>query len=88
MFGVSSLSGFHAGAVLEALGRSVALIEYDAKGVILTANQKFCSAMGYELADIRGRHHSIFVDPQESRSPEYLAFWSRLGRGEVEASDI
>ena len=87
MFGVSTLSGFHAGAVLEALGRSVALIEYDAKGVILTANQKFCTAMGYELADIRGRHHSIFVDPQEARSPAYAAFWSRLGRGEVEADE-
>lgn len=37
--------------------------------------------MGYERAEIVGKHHRLFVDPAEASSPGYSAFWKRLGDG-------
>ena len=68
--------------VLTALGRSLAIIEFDPKGQVLDANENFCRAMGYTLVEIRGRHHSLFVDPDEVRNPDYANFWAKLGSGE------
>jgi methyl-accepting chemotaxis protein len=85
MFGMGSGSG--SDAVLKALDQSLAIIEFDATGKILSANANFCSAMGYSLSEIRGRHHSLFVDPDYARSPDYKAFWAKLNRGEHDARD-
>ncbi|MDO8381250.1 PAS domain-containing methyl-accepting chemotaxis protein [Phenylobacterium sp.] len=87
MFGIHTGSGGNAGATLEALGRSLAIIEFDPKGNILTANENFCAALGYSLSEIKGRHHSLFVDPEVVRSPDYAAFWAKLGRGEFDARE-
>ena len=84
MFG---FSGADAGGVLKALDRSLAIIEFDPKGNILTANANFCSALGYDLSEIQGKHHSLFVDPEYGRSLEYAAFWAKLGRGEFDARE-
>ncbi|WP_296595709.1 PAS domain-containing methyl-accepting chemotaxis protein [Phenylobacterium sp.] len=73
--------------VLDALSRSLAIIEFDPKGNILTANENFCEAMGYSLSEIQGRHHSLFVDPEEVKQPAYAAFWQKLARGEFDAQE-
>jgi len=67
---------------IDALNRSQASIEFDPKGYIITANENFCGAMGYELDEIKGKHHSLFVDPEYAKSSEYKEFWERLGKGE------
>ena len=69
-------------AILKALDRSQAVIEFDVSGKILTANQNFCDAVGYKLAEIVGKHHSMFVDKQYASSAEYRDFWAKLSRGE------
>lgn len=71
-----------ASALLEALSRSQAIIEFDLAGNILTANENFCAAVGYDLSEIVGRHHSMFVPKDIAASPEYQAFWAKLARGE------
>ncbi len=43
--------------------------------------------LGYDLGDIKGQHHSIFVDPQYARSEEYQSFWAKLRRGEYAAAE-
>ncbi|MBC7279905.1 methyl-accepting chemotaxis protein [Hoeflea sp.] len=68
-------------AVLEAVSKSHAIIEFDLKGNILTANENFCQAMGYELSEIKGKHHSIFIEPAEVGSETYKSFWKNLGEG-------
>ena len=68
------------GNTLAALGQSLALIEFDSQGNILTANAKFCGAMGYELSEIKGRHCRMFVEPAHARSAEYQEFWAKLAR--------
>lgn len=69
-------------AILQALGKSQAVIEFEPNGTILTANSNFLNAMGYRLDEIRGKHHSIFVDSDYAASGEYQEFWAKLSRGE------
>ncbi|MGP4694238.1 methyl-accepting chemotaxis protein [Agrobacterium cavarae] len=71
-------------AVLAALSKSQAMIEFDLSGKILTANDNFCSALGYKLSEIVGRHHSLFVDPVYAQSPDYKSFWSKLAAGKFD----
>ena len=73
-------------AVLAAIDRSHAVIEFDLDGVITFANANFLKMMGYELPEIIGRRHSIFVPAQDVESPEYRAFWERLRRGDYFAA--
>src|SRR5512145_2119351 len=73
-------------AVVDALNRSQAVIEFNLDGTILTANENFLRAMGYTLAEIKGRHHSMFVEPAYKDSAEYRDFWAKLGRGEFQAA--
>ena len=87
MLGFNINAGAQARAVLDALGRSLAIIEFAPNGTILTANRNFCDAIGYGLAEIQGQHHSMFVDPAQVRSPDYKAFWTKLGRGEFDAGE-
>nr|WP_262913738.1 PAS domain-containing protein [Rhizobium halophilum] len=63
---------------MQALSTSQALIEFDLKGMTLTANENCCKALGYSLAEIVGRHHRIFCESNLVASPEYTAFWTRL----------
>ena len=68
-----------------AINRSMAVIEFDLQGNILDANENFLAAMGYSLAEIKGKHHRLFVDPAYAATAEYRAFWDKLGRGEYDA---
>ncbi|GGK83120.1 PAS domain S-box protein [Mangrovihabitans endophyticus] len=72
---------------VNAIGRAQAVIEFDLTGRILNANQNFLDRMGYSLAEVIGQHHRMFVEPQDATSPEYLAFWERLGRGEFDSGE-
>lgn len=73
-----------ANAILRALGRSQAIIQFDLEGRILDANDNFCAALGYERREIVGKHHRIFVEPSEAASPDYADFWRRLASGEYD----
>ena len=75
-------AGSDAKAVLEAMSKSQAIIEFKLDGTIITANENFCRALGYQLSEIIGKHHRIFVDPAEVASADYQDFWTKLGRGE------
>jgi methyl-accepting chemotaxis protein len=74
-------------ATLDALHRSLGIIEFDPTGKVLAANQNFCKTLGYQPEEIIGRHHSLFVGPECARSPEYAQFWAKLGRGEFDAAE-
>ena len=49
--------------------------EFDPNGFILTANENFLAVVGYDLDEIKGQHHRMFVGPAEAASKEYVAFW-------------
>ena len=69
-----------------AINRSQAVIEFNLDGTIVTANDNFLAAMGYRLDEIKGKHHSMFVDAAERESRNYREFWARLNRGEFQAA--
>ncbi len=71
-----------------AAGRSQAVIEFDPQGNILTANDNFLAAMGYELSEIVGRHHRNFVPEALRNSNEYAEFWPALARGEFKSGEF
>ena len=73
--------------MLDAISRSQAVIEFDLKGNILTANRNFCMALGYDLAEIVGKHHRIFCDREIAASHAYQEFWESLARGEFQAKE-
>jgi methyl-accepting chemotaxis protein len=77
-----------ADAKLNALNRVQAVIEFNLDGTIITANENFCGAVGYSLAEIAGKHHSMFVDPAYRESDEYRKFWSTLAKGEFIAAQF
>ena len=83
--------GFGAGsrdnqATVDAINRSQAVIEFELDGTIITANSNFLAAMGYSLDEVRGRHHSMFCDPDYAAGAEYKAFWAELGRGKFQSA--
>ncbi|MFI8621882.1 methyl-accepting chemotaxis protein [Marinomonas sp. NPDC078689] len=67
-------------AILNALDRSLAVIEFDPDGTILTANRNFLHAMFYELDKIQGKHHKMFCD--ESFYRDNPNFWQQLASGQ------
>ena len=73
---------------IEALNRSLAIIEFDVDGSVLAANANFLTLMGYELSEIVGRHHRQFVTQDERQSPAYGEFWAALGRGEYRSAEF
>ncbi len=75
-------------AKLAALDKSQATIEFETDGTIITANANFLGAMGYSLDEVRGKHHSMFVEPAYAASPEYKEFWNKLARGEYQAAQF
>jgi len=70
---------------IAAIGKSQAVIEFTLDGTIIRANDNFLKALGYTLDEVRGQHHSMFAEPAYRQSPEYRAFWQKLGRGEFDA---
>ena len=73
---------------IAAINRAQAVIEFNMDGTIVTANENFLGAMGYALDEIQGKHHSMFVTPEDRASAAYADFWARLNRGEFEAGRI
>ena len=67
--------------MFDAFSRSMAMIEFTVDGTILWANENFLQAVGYTLDEIKGRHHSLFVDPEYRTSSDYRDFWYELGQG-------
>ena len=69
-------------ALVQAIERSMAVIEFSVDGTVQRANDNFLQTMGYSASEVVGRHHRQFCSPEVANSPEYGNFWARLGRGE------
>ena len=68
-------------AVLNALDKSLAVIEFAPDGAILTANDNFLQTMHYQLSQLTGQHHRMFCfDGFYRQHPD---FWQRLSSGQV-----
>ncbi len=66
---------------IDAINKAQPVVEFDLEGKVLSANDNFLDMMGYDLREIKGRHHSLFVDEEFKRSIEYNQLWEQLREG-------
>jgi len=67
---------------LAAISKVQAIIEFELDGTIIRANDLFLNAVGYHASEVEGRHHSMFVRPEEARTAAYQEFWRKLRSGQ------
>lgn len=72
---------------IAAIAKSQAVIEFNMDGTVITANDNFLNVLGYTLAEVKGKHHSMFVDEAYKQSAAYKEFWAKLNRGEYDAAE-
>ena len=72
---------------MRAINKAQAVIEFKLDCTIITANDNFLKTLGYTAEEIRGKHHSMFVDSAQRESNEYRAFWEKLARGDYDAGE-
>lgn len=72
---------------LAAINKSQAVIEFELDGTIITANENFTKTVGYDLSEIVGQHHRIFVKPTERESAAYRQFWEQLQSGQFQSAE-
>ena len=75
-------------AFFETVSKSMAVIEFQPDGTILTANQNFLSCLGYTLNEIQGQHHRMFCTDELRSSNQYRQFWSSLAAGQYQAGEF
>ncbi|WP_371195552.1 methyl-accepting chemotaxis protein [Glaciecola sp. SC05] len=76
------------GAIIDSIDKSQAVIEFTPEGIIKSANANFVAGMGYQLSEIIGEHHRMFMPEDMKNSLEYRAFWKRLEAGEFFSDEV
>ena len=72
---------------LQAISKAQAVIEFDLQGIVQSANENFLSTLGYTLDEIKGKHHSMFVESAYANSVEYRRFWDDLRNGKYQVAE-
>ena len=75
-------------AQADAISKSQAVIEFNMDGTVIGANQNFLDTLGYQLAEIVGKHHRMFVAPELRETVEYRTFWADLNLGRYKAGEF
>ena len=73
---------------ITAIGKSLAVIEFNMDGTIIRANDNFLGALSYASNEVQGKHHGMFVEPAEREGAAYRQFWGALNRGEYQAGEF
>ncbi|ELM3718538.1 PAS domain-containing methyl-accepting chemotaxis protein [Aeromonas hydrophila] len=70
-------------ALLAALDKSLAVIDFQPDGTVITANQNFLHCFGYRLDEVVGQSHRMFCDEEfYQQNPN---FWRDLGTGSIQS---
>jgi methyl-accepting chemotaxis protein len=65
-----------------ALNKALAVAEFDLKGRILAANDKFLAAFGYRLDEVEGQNHGMLVARADRDGDFQRQLWEKLGRAQ------
>ncbi|MEQ9660134.1 GAF domain-containing protein [Fulvivirga sp.] len=68
-------------STMEAINSSVAMIEFDADGYVINANQNFLDITGYYKDEVLGESHKLFASKDDKTSDTYKQFWKDLALG-------
>jgi methyl-accepting chemotaxis protein len=72
-------------ALVAAMSRAQAVVEFDMEGHLLSANDNFLDLLDYDLTEVKGEHHRVFCEDDYAASAAYRKFWQKLNRGEFDA---
>lgn len=72
-------------SVWRAIDRSTAIVTFDRECRVTGANDNFLRLFGYRFAEIEGKHHRLFCEPDYAQSREYKLFWDALQGGRFDA---
>ncbi|MGB0990635.1 MAG: PAS domain S-box protein, partial [Halarcobacter sp.] len=75
-------------ARLAAMEENYAIISFKPDGTIIQANDNFLNALGYNLNEVTGKHHSMFCDKTYVTSSEYTDFWKSLASGKSQIDEF
>lgn len=70
-------------AILSALQKSMAVIEFTTDGTIISANDNFLNVMGYRAEQLKDQHHQVFCDSEFYQ--QHPNFWQELVAGQHKA---
>jgi methyl-accepting chemotaxis protein len=84
MFGFNSNSD----NIVNAINATQAVIQFSLDCRIEHANDNFLNLMGYQLQEVKGKHHSIFVEPDTANSAAYQQFWADLRNGKPQTAEF
>ena len=74
--------------ILNAINKSNAVIQFCPNGSVITANDNFLEIMGYDISDIVGKKHSIFINKKKIKSKKYINFWDDLRLGKFKSGNF
>lgn len=75
-------------AIVNALDRVMAVIEFSLDGRIRNANDNFLKVMGYHSSELQGMNHKQFCDEEYTQSHEYHQLWEQIKRGDFVADRV
>ncbi len=70
-------------AIIRALDKSMAVIEFAPDGTIISANANFLDTVQYSQSEIVGQHHRLFCPAGFLQ--QYPYFWQELGAGQFKS---
>lgn len=70
---------------VNAIDKAQAVIEFNLDGTVMVANENFLKTLGYELDEIKGKHHRMFCEQEYTKTEDYKDFWKKLNRGEFDS---
>lgn len=74
--------------IIDAINAAFAIIEFEVDGTIINANENFLHTLGYSLAEVRGKHHRMFVEDAYAAGLEYRLFWDELSKGKTQTREF
>lgn len=73
---------------IEAVQRSMAVVEFDLNRKIVSTNDIFLKVFGYSQQEILGKDHKMLVDADFAASAEYQQMWQKLLQGQSVAGTL
>ena len=86
VFQIAERQSHYYKAKIDAIIRHTAVISFDIRGYIECVNKQFCQIVGYDEAELIGKHHRMFRVPNSCTDIEYQQFWSDLAAGESQSA--
>ncbi len=74
--------------MLATIDTAMPRIEFHPTGEIIFANPLFCGAIGYELSEIVGQNHSMFMFDEDRVSDDYKQHWDELRAGVLRMGEV